>query len=191
MIIIGNTIISESIYNVCFSCDLPKCHGACCVEGDAGAPLEMEEISILEDALELIKPYMTPEGTEVIEKVGVFDYDANGHYVTPLVKDRECSFVFFENGIVRCAIEKAYEKKKLDFRKPLSCHLYPIRRSQLLDNEILNYHSWSICSDALIKGKKEKNYLYRFLKEPLIRKYGRNWYNKLIKAINNILNHTD
>ncbi|HOW31013.1 MAG TPA: DUF3109 family protein [Bacteroidales bacterium] len=183
MIAIDNTLISDDIRDVCFICDLAKCKGACCVEGDAGAPLEEEEIAIIEDALDEIKPLMTPDGIAVVEKSGVFDYDMFGHFVTPLVHDHECAFVYFEKGIALCAIEKAFEKGLIDFRKPISCHLYPIRISGLHDFTAVNYHEWEICNAALRKGKAANTPLYIFLKEPLIRKYGEKWYNDLVKHI--------
>jgi len=183
MIIVGNCNISDDIRDVCFVCDVKKCLGACCVEGDAGAPLEMEEISELEDYIDEIKPYMLDSGIEVVEASGVFDYDAEGSFVTPLVNDRECAFVYFEDGIAKCAIEKAWEEKKQPFQKPVSCHLYPIRINSHEHFDALNYHKWPICKDALRKGRKLGVPMYKFLKEPLIRKYGKQWYDMLVKEI--------
>ena len=184
MIILDNTIISDDIRDNYFCCDLKQCKGACCVEGDAGAPLEEEEISLLEDYLGLILPYMLQEGRDAVKSTGVFDYDAEGNYVTPLVHDRECAFVYLEDGIVRCAIEKAFFEKAIPFPKPVSCHLYPIRIKQLASSgEGLNYHKWSICRKAIEKGYSEKLLLYRFLDQALIRKYGRSWYNRLLKLL--------
>jgi len=184
MISIGNTIISEEVVKKQFSCDLGKCHGDCCVEGDAGAPLEAEEISQLEDFIEDIYPYMTEAGKQVVKENGVFDYDTDGELVTPLVNNRECAFVYFENNIALCAIEKAYREKKISFIKPISCHLYPIRITKYTGFEALNYHHWGICDFALVKGKKEQKAVYEFLKEPLIRKYGEHWYKTLVEEIN-------
>lgn len=183
MIIVGNCYVSDDIRDVCFVCDVKKCKGACCVEGDAGAPLEMEEISYLEDYVNHIKPYMEKNGVEVIESLGVFDYDADGGYVTPLVNDRECAFVYFEDGIAKCAIEKAWEEKKQPFQKPLSCYLYPIRITSHKSFDALNYHKWPICKDALRKGKKLGVPMYKFLKDPLTKKYGKEWYAELVKAM--------
>ena len=181
MISIDNTIISDDLKEICFVCDLKKCKGACCVEGDAGAPLDEEEISLLEDEIEAIKPFMTDSGIAEIEQTGVFDYDALGNYVTPLVNHRECAYVYFEEGIAKCAIEKAWELKKTIFRKPVSCHLYPVRISKYKDFEAVNYHKWYICEKALINGKRLNIRMYQFLKEPLIRKYGLKWYRELGK----------
>ena len=186
MIAIQSTLISDDICDVKFICDLEKCHGACCVEGDAGAPLEVEENSLIEDAMDEIKPYMVPHGIEVIEKNGVFDYDMFGHFVTPLVHDRECAFVYFEEGTARCAIEKAFLDGKIAFVKPVSCHLYPIRVSGYQGFEALNYHDWPICDVALIKGKVKDVPLYVFLKDALIRKYGKDWYEQLVETINRL-----
>ncbi|MBU2649472.1 MAG: DUF3109 family protein [Bacteroidetes bacterium] len=179
MIIIDKSLISGDLQDVKFCCDLEKCKGACCVEGDAGAPLEEEEISLLEDFLDEIKPFMTRKGRKVTEKQGVFDYDIHGGFVTPLVDDRECAFANFEKGIACCAIEKAYEAGKIDFRKPLSCHLYPVRISRLIQHEAVNYHKWVICKPALELGKKLQLPLYLFLRDALIRKYGEAWYKNL------------
>lgn len=181
MMIINGIIVSEEIRDVRFCCDLDKCKGACCIEGDAGAPLEELEISEIEDYIDRIKPFMQPGGIKVIEKSGVFDYDMNGEYVTPLIDDRDCAFVYYENGVARCAIEKAYEEKKIDFRKPLSCHLYPIRIKKYGESEAVNYHAWHICKPACAHGKAINLPLYKFLKEPIIRKYGHDWYRLLLK----------
>jgi hypothetical protein len=186
MISIDNTLISDDLNNVCFVCDLKKCKGGCCVEGDAGAPLEMEEIGILEDEIEVIKPYMTAEGIAVVEKDGVFEYDDWGNMVTPLVNHRECAFVYFEDGIAKCAIEKAWELKLLKFKKPISCHLYPVRINHYKDFDAVNYHQWHICEKALINGKRLNVKVFEFLKEPLIRKYGAKWYKELIESFKSL-----
>ena len=127
---IANTLVSDDIAEVYFACNLSACHGDCCVEGDAGAPLEEEEISILEDYLDEIKPFMNKQGLEVVELTGVFDYDADGSYVTPLVNNRECAFVYKRNGINFCSIEKAYDKRKIKFQKPISCLNKKITRNR-------------------------------------------------------------
>jgi len=184
MIIIDDTFVSDDVKTACFSCDLSKCKGACCVEGDAGAPLEEDEISILEDSIDYIKPYMRKEGIDVVEKNGVFDFDDYGHYVTPLVNEKECAYVVFnEEGIAFCAIENAWKNGKISFRKPVSCHLYPIRISKYRDFEAVNYHQWHICQPAVEHGKKLKLPVYVFLKQALIRKYGEKYYEELQKQI--------
>jgi len=183
MLQIDKVLVSDDLKDALFSCDLKACHGDCCVEGDAGAPLEEEEISILEDYIDFIKPYMRETGREIIEKSGVFDYDADGEYVTPLVNNRECAFVYFEDGISFCAIEKAWLNKEIPFQKPISCHLYPVRLSKVGEFTAINYHKWSVCAPAIIKGRKDGTLLYRYLKEPLERKFGKEWYQKLVLEI--------
>jgi len=183
MIILDEILISDDLRDVHFCCDLQHCKGACCVEGDAGAPLEEEEISLLEDYIDTIKTFMVPKGIEAIENIGVFDYDADGKFVTPLVNGNECCFVYMENGIARCAVEKAFSEKAIPFPKPLSCHLYPVRISEVGKKDAINYHKWRICNKALENGMKLKLPLYRFLEESLIRKYGRTWYNRLVKMM--------
>ncbi|MFH1120060.1 MAG: DUF3109 family protein [Bacteroidota bacterium] len=184
MIAIDDTINSDDLGKVCFVCNLGICKGACCVEGDAGAPLDEQEISELEDNLGYIKPFMTQSGIDVVEQTGVFDYDAHGHFVTPLVNGIECAFVVFsEEGIAGCAIEQAWETGKSKFRKPVSCHLYPVRISRYNDFDAVNYHQWHICRPALELGKKLNVPLYVFLKDSLIRKYGEKWYGKLCSSI--------
>ena len=183
MIIIDDILVSDEIKEIHFACNLNGCSGDCCVDGDAGAPLTEEEISILEDDIDEVKPYMTELGINVINQVGVFEYDTDGEYVTPLVGDVECAFVYFENGISFCAIEKAYLEGKISFQKPISCHLYPIRLSYVGPSLAINYHTWNICSSALIHGKETGSPLYKYLKEPLIRRFGKIWYDKLVKEL--------
>lgn len=176
----GDTLLSEFIFEKKFVCDLTKCKGACCIEGDAGAPLQEEELVVLEEIIEEVKPYMRQEGLKAIEKNGLFEVDQDGEYVTTLVDGRECAYVFFnEKGMATCAIEKAYEEGKIDFKKPISCHLYPIRVMKLHDLEALNYSHWDICNPACKLGEELQVKTYQFLKEPLIRKYGEEWYNHL------------
>lgn len=181
MLAVGSVIISDNILNQYFTCDISCCKGACCVVGDAGAPLEEEEISVLEDCLEKIKPFMSEKSIEVVAKIGVFDYDMEGVLVTPLVNDSECIFVYFEENAAKCAIEKAYLEGKIGFQKPISCHLYPIRVTKNDYFEVLNYHKWDICKAARKRGKILNISLLDYLKEPLIRKYGNEWIKKMKK----------
>lgn len=183
MIIVDHTIVSDDLYLVRFACHLPRCLGSCCVGGDAGAPLEEGEISVMEDYLEDIIPHMTEGGIRTVREGGVFDYDVHGHFVTPLINDGECAFTNFENGIAYCAIERAHERGVIPFKKPVSCHLYPVRVSKYNEFDAVNYHKWNICKPALKKGKKEGLPLYRFLKKALIRKFGMEWYQRLEAAI--------
>ena len=184
MKIVGQTLVSDDLKQIYFACNLSACHGDCCVEGDAGAPLEESEISILEDDIDEVKPFMEESGLKVVEKYGVFDYDADGEYVTPLVNGRQCAFVVVENGINFCAIEKAYLAGKIKFQKPVSCHLYPVRLSKVGEFTAVNYHKWNICAPALINGRKDGKPLYQYLKAPLLRKFGEKWYEELEKQMN-------
>jgi len=179
MIPVDHTLVSDDLYLVRFACPVEKCKGACCVEGDAGAPLTEEEIAQLEDHIEDIKPFMTDRGIREIEETGVFDYDAMADFVTPLVKGLECAFTNFKDEIAYCAIEKAYEEGVIGFQKPVSCHLYPVRISKLKEGEAVNYHKWEICKKALKEGKVNGIPLYKFCKDALIRQYGVEWYEKL------------
>jgi len=179
LIIIDNTLISEDLGRVKFACDPSRCKGMCCIEGDAGAPLEYDEIAQLGDDIENIKPFMRPEGIQAVASQGVFDYDEHGHYVTSLVNGRECVYVYFEAGIARCAIEAAFNKGKTRFRKPLSCHLYPVRITRENHFEKVSYHRWQVCGTAIENGRARNILLYDFLQEPLTRKYGKQWCRRL------------
>jgi hypothetical protein len=171
------------IFSEKFVCDLSACRGACCLEGESGAPLEFEEIDLLENELENIKPFMSEEGIRRVEETGVFTVDTDGEYVTPLINGRECAFVVFDdNGIAKCAIEKANRAGKTHFPKPISCHLYPIRLTRLKDFTALNYHRWPICDPARTCGAKLEVKVYRFLKEALIRRFGKEYFHKLEQA---------
>lgn len=184
MIQIDDKLISEDIFSEKFVCDLTRCKGACCVEGDAGAPLEKDETKILESIYEKVKPYLREEGIQAIEKQGTWAIDPlDGDFVTPLVEGGECAYVIFdEKGITKCGIEKAYEDGVIDYHKPISCHLYPIRISEYSSFSALNYHEWPICSPACDLGKELQVPVYKFLKSPLVRKYGEEFYNTLSEA---------
>lgn len=179
MIIVGSTLVSEDIADVKFVCDCSKCFGGCCIEGDAGAPLTDVEIQLITDHLKDITPFMSAQGIDAVKQTGVFTLDPEGVKVTPLVNNKECVFVTYRGQVATCAIEHAYEQKKIKFQKPVSCHLYPIRITDYTDFEAVNYHKWDICKKALQKGKEENVYLYKFLKDALIRKYGEAWYDEL------------
>ncbi len=188
MLIIDDIMVSDDLYLVKFICMLEKCLGACCVEGDAGAPLEEEEISDMEDYIEEIMKYMIPEGIEAVKQSGVFDYDMDGTFVTPLIRGGDCAFINFTKGIAWCAIEKAHEEGDIPFRKPISCHLYPVRITKVGETEAVNYHKWQVCNPALEKGIREDVPMYVFLKDALIRRYGERWYSKLVDEIGKIEN---
>ena len=186
MSLIDDTCISDDIAEKFFVCNLEKCKGACCVEGDLGAPLEESELPVLEDIYESVKPYLTPEGIAAIEEQGKYIKDWEGDYSTTTINDRECAYAFYdERGILKCGIEQAYLEGKTDFKKPISCHLYPIRITKYENFHALNYDRWSICSDACSLGEQLGVEVYRFLKEPLIRAYGEEWYRQLTEEIEN------
>ncbi len=180
MIQIGKQIISLEILEKEFSCDISKCKGICCVEGDAGAPITDSEVEDYQKYFDAILPYLSEKNQAVLKEKGVFYLDREHEKVTTLVDGAECAFVEHSNDVTWCAIEHAYRDGKIPVQKPISCHLYPIRCNKYYDYEALNYQRWSICSDALVKGQKDKVKIYQFLKEPLIRKYGVEWYNELL-----------
>lgn len=181
IVAIEDKLISTELFDRKFVCDLNQCKGACCVEGDAGAPLAMDEIDILEELYEDVKPYMRAEGIEAVEKNGVFYMDEWNEPATTLVNNQECAFVYFdENNITKCAIEQAYLAGKVDWKKPISCHLYPIRVKQLSESIALNYEEWKICKPACACGEQLNVPVYKFLKEPLIRAFGEAFFEDLV-----------
>tara|TARA_B100001142_G_scaffold301202_1_gene326635 strand:+ start:4016 stop:4579 length:564 start_codon:yes stop_codon:yes gene_type:complete len=182
MIQVQDKIISLDIFEKYFVCDLNACKGACCVEGDSGAPLTTQEEKKIKIIYQKIKPYMIEQGILEIEKQGVAVYDLEGDLTTPLVNNRQCAFVIYENGISKCAIEKAYMRGDINFRKPISCHLFPIRIKEYRDFDAVNYQEIKICQPACECGSKLKIPLYVFLKDSLIRKYGESWYKELLEA---------
>lgn len=179
MVLIGETLVSLDLFEQKFKCDLSKCLGMCCVDGVAGAPVEEDETRIIKDIFPVIQPYLKEKNKEAIEEKGVVVKDSDGEWVTPLIKGEECAYAVFENGIAKCAIEKAYFDGLISFRKPVSCHLYPIRIKKIDKLEALNYHEWEICSPAVERGKMEGIPVYKFLKDVLIRRYGKDWYKEL------------
>ncbi len=188
MLQIDETIISLDLLSEQFVCDLTICRGACCIEGDAGAPLDEAEVKIINDLLPLIWDDLSDKSKALILQQGVSYIDDDNEPVTSIVDGAECVFTFFdENGICKCAIEKAYREGKIDFNKPISCHLYPIRLQKFNSFTAVNYHRWSICKSACGLGKSLKVPVYIFLKEPLIRKFGEQWYQQLEIAAGELL----
>ena len=184
MIEIGKTLVSDDVVAKQFVCDLNACKGACCVHGDSGAPLEDEETEILEKIYDDIKPYLTKEGQEAIKKQGHWLIDSDGDKVTPLVDgNKECAYTIFENGMALCGIEKAWKDGKSKFRKPISCHLYPVRITKYKQFDAVNYDKWDICKPACACGEKLQVPVYRFVKDALIRKYGKEWYGELEEKV--------
>lgn len=185
MMQVGNCIVGTELLEEDFLCNLDSCKGHCCVEGEAGAPLEEEEVELIEKYYPKFEKYLREESIKEIKKHGYTVIDKrDGEPVTPLRKGKECVYTIFDNGIAKCGIEKAYLKGKIPFRKPISCHLYPIRIKKLGDNlEALNYHFWNVCDPARKYGCKKKVKAYEFLEEALVRRYGREWYNELLEVV--------
>lgn len=179
---IGKTLVSEELLKEEFVCNLAKCKGICCVKGDAGAPLDFEELDILDDIYEDVKPFLRKEGIDVIEQEGKYTIDEDGEWTTPLVNHQECAYlVFEENGYSKCGIEKAYEAGVIDYKKPISCHLYPVRVKEYSNFSAVNYHVWDICSDACTLGKELQVNVAQFTKDALVRKFGQAWYDELME----------
>lgn len=182
MLKIDHTIISLDLLDQKFVCNITKCKGACCRYGDSGAPLEEDEGKKIEKNFQKIKPYLRKEGLLTIEKRGAIIKDDDGDLVTPLIEGKECAYTYIVDGIYRCGIEKAWLENKIRFRKPVSCHLFPVRRKKYPDFEAINYEKWAICQPARILGIKKNMPVYKYLKEVLVRVYGKRWYKKLEKA---------
>jgi len=177
---IGRTILSDDIFEKHFLCDILKCKGACCIEGDSGAPLTDEEAIQIETDYPVFEEYLPAKHKREVEKQGYSMIDSDGDLVTPLVDNRQCAYSFYnEKGILQCAIEKAYFEGRTTFRKPVSCHLFPIRITEYRNFDAVNYQHLKICKPGRQCGASQKLPLYKFLKEPLIRKYGEEWYKEL------------
>ncbi|CAM1344032.1 DUF3109 family protein [Tenacibaculum amylolyticum] len=180
---LGKTIVSEDIIQKEFVCNLSTCKGACCIEGSAGAPLEENEVAILEEVYDKVKPFLRKEGIRAIEQQGTSITSDFGELETPLIEGEECAYVIFdEKGTALCGIEEAYNKQLIDWKKPISCHLYPIRVKDYSEFAAVNYHKWEICDDACSLGKELQVPVYKFVKEALVRKFGQNWYDELEKV---------
>lgn len=195
---IGGVLISSDILTEKFCCDLSSCKGACCVEGDAGAPLFIDEIGEIEDGLDAVWPDLSASAQSVIDRQGVAYTDPDGELVTSIVNGRDCVFTYyadiedFHSGQLihdccLCALEKACRAGKTHFQKPISCALYPIRAKQFSDGTVgLNYHRWKVCQPAVELGQKLDMPVYRFLREPLIRRFGQTWYDELCEVANQL-----
>lgn len=178
MIAIDNILVSDLVIEEQFVCDLNKCKGGCCEDGDAGAPLEKEEMDHINAIYEVVKPYLTPAGIKEIESRGRYNYDREFGWVTPTIEGKMCTYGFRdEKGVIKCGIEQAYYDGKTTWKKPISCHLYPIKINKTKEGEVVNYEPReTMCSPACALGKKLKVPAYVFLKESLIRKYGAGFY---------------
>ena len=183
MIEIDGKEVSSELFRRHFVCDLSHCKGDCCYEGDSGAPVEDDETALIADAFDNIRPYLTPRGLAEIERQGMWVKDADGDTVTPIIDGRECAYAIrTEEGVWSCAIEKAFLDGKSAFRKPISCYLYPIRISHYAHCDALNFHEWQVCKPALQLGEKLGVPAYKFLKEPIIAKWGQEFYDELETA---------
>lgn len=180
---LDKTIISEEILEKEFVCNLSACKGACCVDGDAGAPLEKEELEVLNDIFPILKKYLRKEGLQAIADQGTYTTNEFGEHETTLINGKDCAYVIYdEHKVALCGIEEAYNQGEISFKKPISCHLYPIRIKQYSAFAAVNYDRWEICDDACSLGKELKVPVYKFVKQALIRKFGEKWFEDLEKV---------
>ena len=185
---VGGILISSDILTERFCCDYEKCKGICCVEGDAGAPVTLDEIAGIEDALDTVWQDLSAQAQSVIDRQGVAYTDQEGDLVTSIVRGKDCVFTCYDGDSCLCALEKAFRAGKTSFCKPVSCALYPIRVKEFGNGVVgLNYNRWKICEDAIKKGQALDLPLYRFLKEPLIRRFGEAWYQELCDVADELL----
>ena len=181
---VGDVLVSPDVITEKFCCDLDACKGACCVEGDAGAPVTLDEIAEIEDSLDEVWPQMSARAQAVVDRQGVAYNDPEGELVTSIVDGRDCVFTCHEGGTCLCLLEKAYRNGRLAFCKPISCALYPIRVKRLAGGLVgLNYHKWSVCAAARAKGEALGLHVYEFLRGPLVRRFGQEWYDELLATI--------
>ena len=181
---IGDTIVGVDVIEKSFLCDLKACKGICCVEGDAGAPVLASEVEVMKEIVPIVWNDLSPAAQKEIEANGPVYVDEDDDIVTAIVDGKDCVFTYYdEQGTCKCAIEKAYREGRTDFYKPISCHLYPIRLQKYKEFTAVNYHKWQICEDAVCLGKKEDVRVYQFLKEPLIRAFGEEWYDELCVTV--------
>ena len=188
---VGDILISSDILTEQFCCDLSACKGQCCIEGDAGAPVTLDEVMQIEESLDACWSDLSASAQAIIDKQGGAYTDEEGDLVTSIVNGKDCVFTYYDNindfntgqpihNCCLCALEKAARAKKTQFIKPISCALYPIREKHFSDGTIaLNYHKWAVCKDAVKKGRELNLPVYRFLEGPLVRRFGQEWYDEL------------
>ena len=177
---IGKTLVSEEVLQKQFVCNISKCKGECCIAGDAGAPVADDELDKLDEVYPKVKHLLRKEGVEAIEKEGTYSTTPFGEHETTLVNNAECAFVIFDdNNVAKCAIEEGYNEGLVDWKKPISCHLYPIRIQEYSEFSAVNYDQWDICDDACVLGEELGVPVYQFLKNALINKFGKDWYQEL------------
>ncbi len=192
MLQIQNTIVTLDLAEEFFCCDLEKCLGACCIEGDAGAPVTIDEVEKIEEALPVVEPEMLPRAVEEVRQNGVAYVDQEGDLVTTILDGRNCAFTCYApGGICLCALEKAFREGKTGFKKPASCSLYPLRLTTYPTFTAVNYHRWKICRDAVANGRKKGIRLYQFLRGPLTERFGQEWYDELAQACELYLSQKD
>lgn len=179
---LGKTIVSEEILERDFVCNLSACKGNCCIDGDAGAPLSAEETKIMEEIYPKVKPYLRPEGIAAIEAQGTWVKGEDGDFETTLIEGKDCAYVIYDGATALCGIEQAYNEGIVSWKKPVSCHLYPIRVKDFSEFTAVNYDKWDICKDACTLGKELQVPVYKFVKEALVRKFGEDWYLELEKV---------
>lgn len=186
MFAVGPVLVSDALLDAAFACDLGACHGACCVIGERGAPLEKEEIALLERARDVVEDELRPEARAAMDRAGAWEGNDRRGYATATVAGRECVFVVYERGVATCAIQRAHQAGRLDWEKPISCHLYPIRIERYGDGddaiEVLNYEQIDLCKPARGSGRRSRTALARFLEAPLTRRYGREWYASFLEV---------
>lgn len=187
---VGNVLLSPDIITEKFCCDLEKCKGECCIEGDAGAPVTLDEIAGIEDALDTVWEDLSASAQAVIDRQGVAYNDPEGELVTSIVGGKDCVFTCYDKGCCLCALEKAYREGKTSFCKPISCALYPIREKRFSNGSVgLNYNRWAICQCAREKGEELNLPIYKFLKGPLTRRFGEEWYKELEEMAEQLITH--
>lgn len=192
MLQIQNTIVTLDLAEEFFCCDLEKCLGACCIEGDAGAPVTIDEVAKIEEALPVVESEMLPRAVDEVRQNGVAYVDQEGDLVTTILDGRNCAFTCYApGGICLCALEKAFREGKTGFKKPASCSLYPLRLTTYPTFTAVNYHRWKICRDAVANGRKKGIRLYQFLRGPLTERFGKEWYDELAQACELYLSQKD
>ena len=184
---VGNVLVSPDVLTEFFCCDYEKCKGACCIEGNAGAPVSLDEIGGIEDSLDAVWGDLSASAQSVIDRQGVAYSDPEGELVTSIVHGKDCVFTCYEGESCLCALEKACREGRSKFQKPISCALYPIRAKQFSNGSVgLNYHRWDICRDAVEKGRQLNLRVYEFLREPLLRRFGQQWYDELCQLVSDL-----
>jgi len=184
MIAIGDALLSLDLFEELFACDLGQCKGACCVEGESGAPLDEKELAEIDRLFEVIQPRLRPEALAEIERMGRYEKDGDGDWVTPIIDGRECVYATFDaDGTAKCAFEQAHHAGETDWPKPMSCHLYPIRIKELRDFTALNYHRWPICDGARSCGARLNTTILEFCKASLVRRFGEDWYAEAMEVL--------